>query len=123
MLKSANKDLGTDRLIELDGANGVLGTLVSDCYTRYYSIQNFLSTALNSKSNLVKNGLNENYFCLETNLNKSLKHLLTFLNESGKDSKFSFVYQDFKQPMNDYQKQYSKSYLCCNSIKLLKIIL
>lgn len=112
MLKSANKDLGTDRLIELDGANGVLGTAISDCYNRYYSIQNCFSTVSNSKANLIKNGLNEDYFCLESNINKSMKHLKTFLNESGQDSKISFVYQDFKQPMYDYQRQYSKNYLC-----------
>ncbi|RMZ99482.1 tRNA (uracil(54)-C(5))-methyltransferase -like protein [Brachionus plicatilis] len=111
MLKSANKDLGTNRLIELDGVNGVLGSLVSDCYEKYYSIQNSQNTAINAKNNLIKNGLCEDYFCLESNLTKSMKHLKSILNDSGENSKISFVFQDFKQPMFDYQKHQKKKLL------------
>lgn len=108
MLESTKVENGTDKLIELDGANGVLGTLVSHSYNKFCSIQKCYNTVLNTKANLEKNGLKENdYFFLSSNLNKAKGSLKYFLKTSSEDSRFCFVFQDFKQQMFQFEKDLS----------------
>lgn len=109
MLERVNRENKTDILLELDGANGVLGTLASGSYKKFYTIQNCLNTCLNTRLNLEHHGLVENdYFKLHNNLTKSYRNLKSIIDENDQNSRISFVFQDFKQPMLAYQKKYSK---------------
>lgn len=105
MLEEAQKENKTDILLELDGANGVLGTLASKNYSKFYAIQNSANTNLNTRINLESHGLKEfDYFKLFFNVSKSYKHLKSILSHNDENWRISFVYQDFKQPMFAYEK-------------------
>ncbi|CAF0746718.1 unnamed protein product [Brachionus calyciflorus] len=125
MFSDVNKENGTNKLIEFDGANGVLGTLTFPLYEKFYTVQNCFNTTLNTRINLEKHGLKENeIFLLTHNIAKSNRNLNFILKKHSEDSRFCFVYQDLKQPMHEYQRIIRKKHLILlRSHKQIKSIL
>ena len=58
--KNTQKD---EIIVELDTANGVLGSLISDHSTRFYSIAQYKHTLKGIEANLKNNGLTGNLSC------------------------------------------------------------
>ncbi len=112
IIKNSAQENKSDIVLELDGGNGILGTLLKNDFKKFYSIQQYHQSVVNSYSNLIDNSNlsdTNNEFCkIFSKLQKSTYYLNKILEENDKKSRISVVYQNFEKPLSIYDSRASE---------------